>query len=258
MVTTVYSPPFSGKDPAQRRLDLHGQLVQKTNELVRLAGPWTTIIALRKAEDQPPSGVAERIEELNAVLEEAQAAKNDARVAQEEAKKAAEGARVAAQDVTAVRFAGLFHGEAERTLELSKKWGSATGVLALVTIGAAAAFAYLGWDGPQNDVQATLRRIGFRVVALSVLVYSVAWCSRACLVNLHLWTVNKHRSLGIQTMQAFASTPADPAAKDAVVLQAARTVFEHVSSGYLGKRSPGEQSAPSAVDLVRSLRSGSS
>ena len=215
------------------------------NQLVDRAGKWATIRALQR--DENPSNLArQHLGEIEDLVEQIRSKKDDA-------EEAAEGARVAAQRAGAGAFTKLFQDEADRTLGLSKWWGGATGVAAVITIVAALAMAYW-FPLPAGDWPQVLPSAGFRVVALSMLIYTVSWCSRACLANLHLATTNGHRALGIQTLQAFRSSAADSATKDAVVLEAARAVYEHVPSGYLSKRS-GDQPLPRVVDAVRSLGS---
>jgi len=50
---------------------------------------------------------------------------------------------------------------------------------------------------------------------------------------MHQSAINKHRALSIQTLQAFVAAAADPTIKDAVVLEAARSVFGNTSTGYI-------------------------
>ena len=95
------------------------------------------------------------------------------------------------------------------------------------------------------------------MVAISVLFYAAIWSGRIVLANMHLASVNKHRAVSLQTLQAFHHAAEDPAAKDAVVLEAARAVYENVPSGYIGRQQTAEHGGHGrTLEIIRSAGRG--
>ena len=68
---------------------------------------------------------------------------------------------------------------------------------------------------------------------------------------MHLANVNKHRAVSLQTLQAFHKAAEDPAVKDAVVLEAARAVYENVPSGYIGRQATEQGGNGRMLEVVR-------
>lgn len=50
---------------------------------------------------------------------------------------------------------------------------------------------------------------------------------------MHLYTLNKHRENSLKSFQAFVQATTDPKTKDAVLLQATRSIFESGDTGYI-------------------------
>ena len=115
-------------------------------------------------------------------------------------------------------------------------WLWPTGIFAVFALALSVSLMFgLFGQNPENTWEA-IYRLGGRVVAISVLFYAAIWSGRIVLANMHLASVNKHRAISLQTLQAFHQAADDPAARDAVVLEAARAVYENVPSGYIGRQ----------------------
>ena len=93
---------------------------------------------------------------------------------------------------------------------------------------------------------AAVYRLGGRLISIAVLFCAAVWSGRVVLANMHQASVNKHRAVSLQTLQAFHKAAADEAAKDAVVMEAARAVYENVTSGYI-VRQTSEQGGPTRL-----------
>ena len=105
-----------------------------------------------------------------------------------------------------------------------------------------------------NNVWEAIYGLGGRIIAISVLFYAAVWSGRIVLANMHLASVNKHRAVSLQTLQAFHKSAEDPAAKDAVVLEAARAVYENVPSGYIGRQPAEGGAGMRTLELIRNAR----
>ena len=100
--------------------------------------------------------------------------------------------------------------------------------------------------------------LGGRVIGISVLFYAAIWSGRIALANMHLSSVNRHRAISLETLQAFQNAVDDLTARDAVVLEAARAVYENVPSGYIGRQAGEQSSGGRILELIRSARPQSS
>jgi hypothetical protein len=239
---------FAAGQTTNDRLNINAQIEQQVAVLVDLTSKWTSISASERERD-PAAGARESLGEIEALV-------RAAREARKNAQDAAEGASVAAQRSGAAAFTKLFSDEADRTGKLAWKWAIATAVLSVLTGIVVCLMVYVWPQGlVGDDLAAIVSGVLFRLVVLSLFAFGVRWCSRAALANFHLSTVHKHRSLGIQTLQAFQASPANQAAQDAVALEGARSVFEHVPTGYLTGGGSGRKDSPRMIDALRSLSS---
>ena len=161
-------------------------------------------------------------------------------------------ARAAAGEAGAAEFTHEFRREAEAAEKRGKRWLVPTVISAVFAWGLAVAlmFGLLG-ETPANPWEA-IYHLGVRIIAISVLFYAAVWSGRIVLANLHLASVNKHRAVSIQTLQAFHRAAADEAAKDAVVLEAARAVYENVPSGYIARQGGGPGGSARTLEVIKS------
>ena len=144
--------------------------------------------------------------------------------------------RESAGKAGAALFTQDFAEEAQIAARRSKRWLWPTAIFALAALSIAFFLMFGALDQvPENTWEAAYR-LGGRVVAISVLSYAAVWSGRVVLANMHLANVNKHRAVSLQSLQAFHQAAADPVAKDAVVLEAARAVYENVPSGFIGRQ----------------------
>ena len=64
-------------------------------------------------------------------------------------------------------------------------------------------------------------------------------------------SLNKHRAISLQTLQAFHKSADDPAAKDAVVLEAARAVYENFPTGYIARQASQQVGAARTLEIIK-------
>lgn len=148
-------------------------------------------------------------------------------------------------------FTHEFREEAVAVEKRSKCWLWPTGIFSVLALALSVLlmFGLLG-DAPDNVWEAVYG-LGGRVIAISVLFYAAVWSGRVVLANMHLASVNKHRAVSLQTLQAFHKAAEDSAAKDAVVLEAARAVYENVPSGYIGRQAAGQGTGARTLEVIR-------
>ena len=215
-------------------------------------GVWLPVLALRAGEienwaQRMKDASAEMTKTLNGTTEYMEARKA-------EIDSVVEAARVAAGEAGAAEFTRQFESEANDGRTKSIWWLLPTGAfsVAALTLALLVMFGLLG-EVPTNAWEAVYG-FGARVIAISVLFYAAVWSGRIVLANMHLASVNKHRAISLQTLQAFHKAANDPAAKDAVVLEAARAVYENVPSGYIGRQPAAGGAAMRTLELIRNAR----
>ena len=92
-----------------------------------------------------------------------------------------------------------------------------------------------------------------RVVLISFWIYGIGFSVKQFSINKHLFTLNKHRENALNSYKLFSGTIGsdDPQARSQLMLQVARAIYEHGSSGYLVQR--GDMKEPSIIELTRFL-----
>ena len=262
----IYRFEISQGDPSSLRDDLSNELKQELQATLSTIGIWLPLLALRAGEiENWAAKMKETSAEVTGILQdttahaETQKAEIEkiseaARGAAGEAGAAAEAARGAAGEAGAAEFTHEFRTEAEIVERRGRIWLLPTCIfsVAALLLASATMFGLFG-DTPDNVWEAVYE-LGGRVVAISVLFYAAVWSGRIVLANMHLASVNKHRAVSLQTLQAFHRAAEDGAAKDAVVLEAARAVYENVPSGYIAKQAAEGGSGMRTIELIRNAR----
>jgi hypothetical protein len=168
--------------------------------------------------------------------EDVQRTKERAQSANREIEDILENVREAASMYGAAQHAIHFKDEADEHRNSSKTWLIATAVLGALGV------AYSLWSFRQNQTifsqgGATwwphLAYVTSRLLVLSVVFFGMGWSAKIYRAHKHNETVNRHRQNALRTFETFAAATKEPATKDAVLLQATKSIFEPQSSGYL-------------------------
>ena len=147
-----------------------------------------------------------------------------------------ESVKKAAAEVGVSQHAIHFRDEALKHRKESLWWLIATIVLALL------AGMYSLWSFRQSlafpPAAAAawwphLTYLVSRLLVLSVLFFGMGWSARNYKAHKHNEVVNTHRQNALRTFETFAKAADDKDTKDAVLLQATKSIFEGQSSGYL-------------------------
>ena len=212
-------------------------------ELQRQLGNWAASHAALRI-DRPSGKTAENLRESERLL-------RDTRRNAESVKSAADEARDEAIKAGAAVFGDRFEQDAKDHIKRSKTWLVA-GVFSLLLAGVATVWIMTtALTEPQAGWLWLQPLIG-KIFLLSLLTYATTWCGRMSLANYHSASVNRHRANSITTVKAFRESGTADATKDAIVLEAARAVFENVQTGYLGK-SAEQQPIAKTVEILRPL-----
>ena len=159
----------------------------------------------------------------------------DAKVEIEKKEKEIGGIVTKAREASAGAGAAVFTQDFnEESKELGKRagkwlWAAAGG--AALTAGFATLMFFQAAGG--LDQGQIIQRVGSRFAILGVLFSATLWCGRICRALMHQVSVNRHRALSLQTFQAFSHAASDEGTKNAVLMEATRTVFGNVPTGFI-------------------------
>lgn len=235
--------------PEATRDTLSNNLKEELQNVISNIGLWLPLLALRAGEIENWAGRMRDISaEATTSLEET---KRRVEMDLNEIEQIKQAARAAAGEAGAAEFTREFRDEANAVETRGRWWLVPTAAFG----GAALAMAFLiivGWLGsPPSTAWEAVYNTGGRFIAIAVLFYAAAWSGRIVLANMHLASVNKHRAISLQTLQAFLKSAEDPVAKDAVVLEAARAVYENVPSGYIARQASQQGAGARTLEIIK-------
>jgi hypothetical protein len=91
-----------------------------------------------------------------------------------------------------------------------------------------------------------------RVLIVSILFFAVAWCAKNYAASRHNFVTNRHRQNALSTFETFVKGTDDKQTKDAVLVQATKSIFAPQSSGYL-KGEPETPQGSQIIEIVRGM-----
>lgn len=210
--------------------------------------PWVPFLAYQKGD------VAKNIENLSASVVKGNAmvekAKNDIQKKGEQIDNIIEKAREASAAAGAAVFTKDFDKEAKQQSENAKNWLIAAACLGVFTVGIASLTWF--WTYAGLDTGQLWQKIVSKVVVLSILGTATLWCGKIYKALMHQSATNRHRALSLQTFQAFVVATADPQIKDAVLLEATRSIFAIGITGYVDSGSGSTDSEARVIEIVKS------
>ena len=243
---------ISGKEPSVSRDSISDKLITHVESIMSGIGPLLSLLVLRAGEIENwtsrTKGASDQIVDL---LRETE---SYATTQRQQVDESVQAARVAAGEAAAAEFTDEFRREADAREKRSKRWLWFTGICSgsALLLSIAVMFGLFEWlDDTPTNVWEAVYKLGGRVVAISIPLYAAVWSGRIALADMNLASVNKHRAISLQTLQAFHKSAEDPAVKDAVVLEAARAVYENVPSGYIGRQATGPGAGARTLEVIR-------
>ncbi|MEJ1386465.1 MAG: hypothetical protein RPU91_09585 [Candidatus Sedimenticola sp. (ex Thyasira tokunagai)] len=216
-------------NPAAQRDSFVSQVQTKADSLYTQASPWIPFLAYQKGD------VSKNIESLTESVKEAEqlitTSKETITEKEDEIKNIITKAREASAAAGAAVFTQDFQKESGSLEKAAVKWLRITAILAVGTLAVALLMWFLAEPG--LDRGQIWQKLGSKLAVLGILISGTFWCGKIYKALMHQATINKHRALSIQTLQAFSAAVDDTNTKDAVVLEATRAVFGNVPTGYI-------------------------
>lgn len=158
--------------------------------------------------------------------------------------------RQAAAEVGVAQHSVHFMEQSEHHRKSSKVWLVATGIIGIVTI----LFAWfsLHYVTSSDSTYQIIRFTISRILIISILSYALVWSGKNYSAHKHNEVINKHRQNALSTFETFVKATNDPETKNAVLLQATRSIFTPQRSGYLSKDS--EPTSPNQfIEILRQI-----
>jgi hypothetical protein len=206
-----------------------GRIRASTDEFFSVTATWLPYLAYQRGD------VERNIKALTSSVSNAEKLVGGGKERIEAMMSEMENIIIKAREASAAAGAAVFTQDFERISKTHEKdaasWLKISGIAAILTVLAAAAM--WKWSEAGLDQGQLLQKLSTKLVVLAVLLSGTLWCARNYKALKHLATINRHRSLSIQTLQAFSAAASDVQTKDAVLLEATRAVFGHVNTGYI-------------------------
>lgn len=240
---------ISVDNSTQLRTNFVAQAKQRADHLYTTASQWIPFLAYQKGD------VAENVKNLTSAVTEAKSivvnAKSDIETKQGEIQTIITMAREASAGAGAAVFTKDFAREAERSGKAAKAWLTSTIVLALLAIVVGLVFVFSPQAGLDSGQLVQLLVGKFAI--LGFIVTATLWCGRIYKAQMHQSVINRHRSLSIQTLQAFANAAADQQAKDAVLMEVTRAVFSSTQTGYIDSQEMHQDASIKVFDIAKAI-----
>jgi hypothetical protein len=215
--------------PQQTRQNYLSQIQSQAEYLFTNTAQWIPFLAYQKGD------VARNIEALRTALKDAEQFAADSRQKIEQRAKEIDEIITKAREASAAAGAAVFTQDFQRAADemnaTAGKWLRGTAVTAVLTL--LTALGMWHWTEPGLDQSQLFQKLSTKLVVLAVLFTATVWCGKNYRALKHLATINRHRALSIQTLQAFSAAASDVHTKDAVLLEASRAVFGNVPTGYV-------------------------
>ncbi len=179
-------------------------------------------------------------------------AKTDREKTLAEMQGALEKVRQAAAEAGVAQHAIHFKQEADSYLRQTYWWLGATLVFGIVTVSYAVySLGYQLHDVALNAPTGRLIALALsRLIAVSILSTGIIFCARNYSASRHNFVINRHRQNALSTFETFVKAARDDQTKDAVLVQATRSIFAPQTSGYL----KGENEPPQANQIIEIIR----
>lgn len=225
------------------------QLHSAADPFFETSTPWIPFLAYQKGDiEENISRLADAVRKANNIAE---AAKNDAEKKAKEIDEIIVKAREASAAAGAAVFTQDFRHESDVLERRAGPWLKAAGGCAIATF--VIAFATWFWTPSGLDNGQIIQKIASKVIALSVLATATIWCGRMYKALRHQAVTNRHRSLALQTFQAFSAAATDNQTKNAVLLEATRSIFALQSTGFVDANA--EESPTSIIEIAKAAAS---
>jgi hypothetical protein len=200
---------------------------------------------------------------LNQIIQRVNETDLHIQAAYEQIEKTLENAQAAAGKIVISKYATIFLEEAKEHSDLAKAWlNRSYGFLAAITIFAILAVLMLFNETINNSIKEggntfLIQLTISKAIILAALFYGLSICTRNYKAHRHNAVVNKHRQNALTTFEVFSeAADSDQTTKNAVLLEATRTIFSSQQTGYLNNESDGE-SPNKVIEIIKNVTSTS-
>jgi hypothetical protein len=228
-VSQIKKFKLTNGNPSQTRDGICTSLRQQLDAAHSSVGVHLPYLAYQHGDIQRNLDVLNEV--IDTARSEAEKAKADQQATKAQMDTVLGAARDAAAEVGVAHFTSIFEDEADVFNGQAEGWLAFTSISAFLTV--VASFLFLFWKLP--DASTTAQSIGFvtsKVIFLGTLISITAWTGGQYRAAKHNQATNKHRANSLLTFQAFSQAASDMQTKEAVLLEATRTVFGATSTGY--------------------------
>lgn len=192
--------------------------------------------------------------EITATMKAAEDSATRIAALEKEMRSFVETGRNSLEELGVGRHAKHFQLQAQSHVSSAQNWLGAT-VLSLV---ATAGFGVWNYVEANNTLKTTLdgphvtQLVAAKIIIFSLLASVTVWCGRAYRAHRHNEVVNRHRQNALSSFEAFVSAAdGDAETKNAVLLEATRSIFSQQPTGY----APADDSAPGGAQVLEIFRS---
>jgi hypothetical protein len=134
----------------------------------------------------------------------------------------------------------------------SRIWLWVTGILTFLTV-ILAFSSYFMWENIMEEMNTT-KAIHFgitKLIVFSILYFGIIWSSKIYKSQQHNYIINCHRRNALNTFKTFVDATTDPNIKDAVLLEATKSIFSPLNSGFASQDS--DRESTTFIEIVRNL-----
>lgn len=233
-------------NPSGTSAQLSQELHSSVDRLFLNCAQWIPFLAHQNGDVvRNINALVERTKEAEQILEGAKAHCSGKR---DEVQKIVQEARDASAGAGAAVFTQNFSEESVKLEKDARKWLIATVVMIAGTVSLAAVF--WGFTEAGLDQGQVFQKLTTKLFVLALMLTGTLWCGKCYKALTHLVIVNRHRALSLLTLQAFANAASDSQTKDAVLLEATRSIFGNVPTGYVD--SLATDNDHKVVEIIRS------
>lgn len=244
--------PLSVDSPLNRRNQLQGQMKDSIQAFVDHVQHYSLLLTLEQLRSDERHQTEKKLaDEANSLIASLRESEADAQEKADEVRNILEGARAATAKIGVEKHSQIFSSESESLHTTSNRWMIATIIMTVLSI-SAAIFFYMNPVDVKSDVALSIQAVVAKIIIMSILLSAIVWCGKNYRAFAHEASVNKHRANALSTFQTFVAATDEIDIRNAVLLEATRSIFSQAPSGYLDK---GDASGADTrvLEVVRSL-----
>ena len=188
------------------------------------------------------SEASKLVGEFNSVLESTK----------QEADKTLDELKSAAAEAGVGQHTKQFHEEYNKIKKRAWGWFTATCGLALASV----TISYLLFRNTNETLKnfeslqiSIISIVAAKLSIVGILIAATLWSGRIYKSLVHLATINKHRSLSLQTFQTFVSAASQDRTRDYVLKAATNCIFSNVPTGFVDTRGKGSESTVQLTEI---------